>query len=184
MPLKCPLVTLTTFIVFMFVDTLLTKDSMSILSSSKVLLYSDKPRCSSMAERSSNSSPSSLGSSSTAGGLTAMFPCVMGAGTWWERQNLQLCVATLCFFSCWQMKHYCTYSIASIQLGYDLFGVSISSGYDWHGQCRGTIFLIWQQVKENQRTCQYKKEKQYSVGEKQGKKTKPVVLKLLNWFIT
>lgn len=65
---------------------------MSILSSSKVLLYSDRPRCSSTAERSSNSSPSSLGSSSTAGGVTA---CVTAAVTWWQRQNLQLCIATL-----------------------------------------------------------------------------------------
>lgn len=40
------------------------------------------------------------------------------------------------------MKHYCTYSIASLQLVYDLLGVSISSGNDRHGQCRGAIFLI------------------------------------------
>lgn len=49
----------------------LTKDSRSIFSCSKVLWYSDRPRCSSDAERSANSSPSSLGSSPTAAGGVA-----------------------------------------------------------------------------------------------------------------
>ena len=49
----------------------LTKDSRSIFSCSKVLWYSERPRCSSDAERSANSSPSSLGSSPTAAGEVA-----------------------------------------------------------------------------------------------------------------
>lgn len=66
---------------------ILTKDSVSILSLSKVLLYSDKPRCSSIAESSSISSPSSLGSSSTAGAPTATFACGTGVKTYASYNN-------------------------------------------------------------------------------------------------
>lgn len=57
------------------------------------------------------------------------------------------------------MKCHCVCFINSVRLVCDLFAVSISGGYERHGQSRGAIFLIRQQVKENQGTCQYKKKK-------------------------